>query len=92
MPWVSRLELHQTAANYKFVRRSLSAELDARLPTFHNWLNDFVEDLKWYPSMDMVEVTETGARKLQMINSPHAATLLRAWVIRHTEAHDNATS
>lgn len=81
---IGHSEFMDNMHKYLALKLSLPAELQHALPLYHDFLNPAkLTDLN--PCFDGYQLSITGAKRWRMLQSVHAATLLRAHAIQRLQ-------
>lgn len=84
---ITRLEFMDMEYRYHELMFQLPPELREVLPTFNNFLSPANLSNWHFGYYDTEKLSVTGAKRWQMLLSPHASTLLRAWALQRLPAN-----
>lgn len=72
----------QAIKNYVNVTRKYPEDIRKQFPEPGEWLHNRPTGLGWFHSGKDIVLSEFAYQQVQMLNGPHADTLLRAWFIK----------
>lgn len=89
---VSYHDFIQGKSVYEEVYQKLPDHIRKYLPQeYDEFLHDLPKFLGWYHNRDSVRMGDTAYGKLKMLLSPHATSLLYAWVNKHHPVNANTS-